>query len=62
MRYKVNGSTEMADTSLVRVCDVHSIDQGQKKYEEQQRQRSIAALRRRIADLGFIITPSGVAA
>jgi hypothetical protein len=30
--------------------------------EEQQRQRSIAALRRRAADLGFAITPTAVAA
>ena len=38
------------------------VDQGQQKYEEQQRQRSIAALRRRAADLGFAITPSAAAA
>jgi transposase len=38
------------------------VDQGQKHYEEQQRQRSIAALRRRAADLGFAITPTAVAA
>ncbi|WP_454743710.1 IS110 family transposase [Cupriavidus necator] len=37
------------------------VDQGQQKYEEQQRQRSIAALRRRAADLGFAITPATVA-
>lgn len=34
------------------------VDQGQQRYEEQQRQRSIAALRRRAADLGFAITPT----
>jgi hypothetical protein len=34
------------------------VDQGQQQYEEQQRQRSIAALRRRAADLGFAITPT----
>jgi len=34
------------------------VDQGQQQYEEQQRQRSIAALRRRAADLGFAITPN----
>jgi len=34
------------------------VDQGQQHYEEQQRQRSIAALRRRAADLGFAITPT----
>ena len=38
------------------------VDQGQQRYEEQQRQRSIAALRRRAADLGFAITPSAAAA
>lgn len=34
------------------------VDRGQQQYEEQQRQRSIAALRRRAADLGFLIAPS----
>lgn len=34
------------------------VDQGQQHYEEQQRQRSISALRRRAADLGFVIAPS----
>jgi transposase len=34
------------------------VDQGQQQYEEQQRQRSIAALRRRAANLGFAITPA----
>jgi hypothetical protein len=34
------------------------VDQGQQQYEEQQRQRSIAALRRRAANLGFAITPT----
>ena len=29
------------------------VDQGQQHYEEQQRQRSIAALKRRAAALGF---------
>ena len=33
------------------------VDQGQQRYEEQQRQRSIAALRRRASALGFQITP-----
>ena len=37
------------------------VDQGQQHYEEQQRQRSIAALRRRAADLGFAITPTAAA-
>lgn len=33
------------------------VDQGQQRYEEQQRERSIAALRRRAAALGFQINP-----
>jgi hypothetical protein len=33
------------------------VDKGQQQYEEQQRQRSIAALQRRAASLGFAITP-----
>lgn len=38
------------------------VDQGQQRYEEQQRQRSIAALKRRAAALGFQINPLEVAA
>ena len=34
------------------------VDQGQQRYEEQQRQRSIAALKRRAAALGFHVTPA----
>ncbi|HTR07333.1 MAG TPA: IS110 family transposase [Paraburkholderia sp.] len=34
------------------------VDQGQQRYEEQQQQRSIAALRRRASALGFEITPT----
>ena len=37
-------------------------DQGQDYYEEQQRERSIAALKRRAADLGFSIAPRAAAA
>jgi len=33
------------------------VDQGQQRYEEQQRQRSIAALKRRAISLGFQINP-----
>jgi transposase len=33
------------------------VDEGQQRYEEQQRQRSIAALKRRAAALGFQINP-----
>ena len=38
------------------------VDQGQQRYEEQQRQRSIAALKRRAAALGFQINPVEAAA
>ncbi|WP_454753591.1 IS110 family transposase [Cupriavidus necator] len=38
------------------------VDQGQQHYEEQQRQRSIAALKRRAAALGFQIHPVEVVA
>jgi transposase len=34
------------------------VDRGQQHYEEQQRQRSVAALKRRAAALGFEISPS----
>ena len=37
------------------------VDQGQQYYEEQQRQRSIAALKRRAAALGFQVNPVAVA-
>ena len=33
------------------------VDQGQQRYEEQQHQRSVAALKRRATTLGFVITP-----
>jgi hypothetical protein len=36
------------------------VDKGQQHYEEQQRQRSVAALKRRAAALGFEISPSVV--
>lgn len=38
------------------------VDQGQQHYEEQQLQRSIAALKRRATALGFEVTPTTVAA
>jgi hypothetical protein len=38
------------------------VDQGQQRYEEQQRQRSVAALKRRAAALGFQINAVGAAA
>jgi transposase len=34
------------------------VDQGQQHYEEQQRQRSIATLKRRAAALGFAVMPT----
>uniref|UniRef100_UPI0003745169 transposase n=1 Tax=Cupriavidus sp. UYPR2.512 TaxID=1080187 RepID=UPI0003745169 len=37
------------------------VDQGQQHYEDQQRQRSSAALRRRATALGFQINPIGTA-
>lgn len=33
------------------------VDQGQQRYEEQQRQRSLSTLKRRAAALGFEINP-----
>ena len=33
------------------------VDQGQQRYEEQQRERSVAALKRRAAALGFRVAP-----
>lgn len=38
------------------------VDQGQQRYEEQQRRRSIAALKRRATALGFDINPTTVPA
>jgi transposase len=38
------------------------VDQGQQRYEEQQRERSIAALKRRAAALGFVINPTSAPA
>lgn len=38
------------------------VDKGQQLYEEQQRQRSVAALKRRAAALGFEIKPIAVPA
>ena len=36
------------------------VDQGQQHYEEEQRQRSIAALKRRAAALGFAVMPTAI--
>jgi transposase len=38
------------------------VDQGQQRYEEQQHQRSVAALKRRAAALGFVVNPVATAA
>lgn len=38
------------------------VDRGQQHYEDQQRQRSIAALKRRAADLGFQLSPTTMTA
>jgi len=38
------------------------VDQGQQRYEEQQRERSIAALKRRAAALGFAVMPTATPA
>ena len=37
------------------------VDQGQQQYEDQQRERSITALKRRAAALGFAVTPTPTA-
>ena len=38
------------------------VDLGQQRYQEQQRERSIAALKRRAAALGFVINPNSASA
>ena len=38
------------------------VDQGQQRYEQQQHERSVAALKRRATVLGFTITPVASAA
>jgi len=38
------------------------VDQGQQLYEEQQRARSIVALKRRAAALGFHVNPTATLA
>jgi len=38
------------------------VDEGQQRYEQQQRQRSVAALKRRAAALGFQLNPVEAAA
>jgi len=43
-------------------CGEAFVDQGQQRYEEQQLERSIAALKRRAAALGFEVNPSPVPA
>lgn len=38
------------------------VDQGQQRYDEQQCQRCIAALKRHATALGFVVTPAGATA
>jgi hypothetical protein len=38
------------------------VDQGQQRYEEQQRERSVAALKRRAASRDFSLTPAAAPA
>ena len=38
------------------------VEQGQQHYEEQQRQRGVAALKRRAAALGFAVMPTAMPA
>ena len=38
------------------------VDHRQQHYEEQQRQRSVAALKLRAAALGYVVTPAGATA
>jgi transposase len=38
------------------------VDEGQQRYEAQQRERSVAALKRRAAALGFRLNPVQAAA
>ena len=40
--------------------NTHFVNQGQQHYEEQQRERSIAALKRRAAALGFAVMPTAM--
>jgi transposase len=47
---------------FVLTCGEAYVDQGQQHCEGQQRQRSIAALKRRAATLGFAIMPTGAPA
>ncbi len=43
-------------------CGEAFVDQGQQHYEQQQRERSVAALKRRAASLGFSLTPAATPA
>ena len=38
------------------------VDKGREHYEEQQRQRSVAALKRRATAMGFKVTPMAASA
>jgi hypothetical protein len=54
-----SGRTELELTRFLHHFPGRDLDKGQQNYEEQQRKRSIAALRRRAANLDFAITPAG---
>ena len=43
-------------------CGEAFVDQGQQHYEQQQRERSVAALKRRASSLGFSLTPAATPA
>ena len=50
----------MVDCTLT--CSEIYVDQGQQHYKEEQRQRSVAALKRRATALGFAVMPTTTAA
>ena len=59
---RAGGTRDAENMWLIGSLGARIVDQGQQHYEEQQRQRSIAALRRRAAALGFQVNPVEVAA
>ena len=50
----------MVDCTLT--CSETYVDQGQQHYKEEQRQRSVVALKRRANALGFAVMPTTTAA
>ena len=59
---RANTAAAARPDGLLHACGEAFVDQGQQRYEEQQRQCSIAALKRRAAALGFQINPVGAPA